>query len=298
MSRTSTSSGTSSGPVVVGVDGSRAGEHAVLWAAEEAALRHRSLTLVHAQRRIAADDLAWLASSGVSTQQVGDQLRAEAERVVQRARELATDRSPGLTVETVIAEVDPRTLLLEAGSTADLTVVGTRGHGRVASLLLGSVSSALVRHSSRPVAVVRPQQDHGRGVLVGADGSEESLGLVEHAFREASLRRLPLTVVHCLWDGLLAQVRWTTVSETDPVAEDARLALAESVAGMGEKFPDVQMSVLVTRGAVDACLVDLSARYDLLLIGRPVRPLLLRLTMSGLTLPVVEHAHSPVLVVP
>lgn len=270
----------------------------MLWAAEEAALRHRSLTLVHAQRRIAADDLAWLASAGVSTQQVGDQLRAEAERVVQRARELATDRSPGLTVETVIAEVDPRTLLLEAGSTADLTVVGTRGHGRVASLLLGSVSSALVRHSSRPVAVVRPQQDHGRGVLVGADGSEESLGLVEHAFREASLRRLPLTVVHCLWDGLLAQVRWTTVSETDPVAEDARLALAESVAGMGEKFPDVQMSVLVTRGAVDACLVDLSARYDLLLIGRPVRPLLLRLTMSGLTLPVVEHAHSPVLVVP
>jgi nucleotide-binding universal stress UspA family protein len=298
MSSTSTSSGTSSGPVVVGVDGSPAGEHAVLWAAEEAALRHRSLTLVHAQRRIAADDLAWLASAGVSTQQVGDQLRAEAERVVQRARELATDRSPGLTVETVIAEVDPRTLLLEAGSTADLTVVGTRGHGRVASLLLGSVSSALVRHSSRPVAVVRPQQDHGRGVLVGADGSEESLKLVEHAFREASLRRLPLTVVHCLWDGLLAQVRWTTVSETDPVAEDARLALAESVAGMGEKFPDVQMSVLVTRGAVDACLVDLSARYDLLLIGRPVRPLLLRLTMSGLTLPVVEHAHSPVLVVP
>jgi nucleotide-binding universal stress UspA family protein len=44
--------------------------------------------------------------------------------------------------------------------------------------------------------------------------------------------------------------------------------------------------------------VDLSARYDLLLVGRPHRPLLLRLTMSGLTVPVVEHAHSPVLVVP
>jgi nucleotide-binding universal stress UspA family protein len=298
MTTTSTSSGSSSGPIVVGVDGSPAGEHAVLWAAEEAALRHRSLTLVHAQRRIAADDLAWLASAGVSTQQVGDQLRSDAERVVARARELACDRSPGLPVETVIADVDARTLLLEVGSTADLTVVGTRGHGRVASLLLGSVSSALVRHSSRPVAVVRPLQDRGRGVLVGADGSEESLELVEHAFREASLRRLPLTVVHCLWDGMLAQVRWIPVSETDPVAEEARVAVAESVAGMGEKFPDVRMEVMVTRGAVDACLVDLSSRYDLLLIGRPVRPLLLRLTTSGLTVPVVEHAHSPVLVVP
>jgi nucleotide-binding universal stress UspA family protein len=67
---------------------------------------------------------------------------------------------------------------------------------------------------------------------------------------------------------------------------------------MAEKFPDVRMKVEVTRGAVDACLVDLSARYDLLLIGRPVRPLLLRLTTSGLTTPVAEHAHCPVLVVP
>jgi nucleotide-binding universal stress UspA family protein len=67
---------------------------------------------------------------------------------------------------------------------------------------------------------------------------------------------------------------------------------------MGEKFPDVELEVLVTRGAIDACLVDLSARYDLLVIGRPRRPLLQRLTMSGLTTPVAEAAHSPVLVVP
>jgi nucleotide-binding universal stress UspA family protein len=67
---------------------------------------------------------------------------------------------------------------------------------------------------------------------------------------------------------------------------------------MGEKFPDVDAQVHVTRGAIDACLVDLSAQYDLLVIGRPARPLLRRLTLSGLTLPVVEHAQSPVLVVP
>ena len=67
---------------------------------------------------------------------------------------------------------------------------------------------------------------------------------------------------------------------------------------MGEKFPDVDAQVHVTRGAIDACLVDLSAQYDLLVIGRPKRPLLLRLTLSSLTTPVAESAHSPVLVVP
>jgi nucleotide-binding universal stress UspA family protein len=286
------------GDIVVGVDGSPSSEHAVSWAAEEAGLRHRGLTLVHAQRRIAADELAWLATVGIPSRQVSEQVRNDAEAVVERARALAADRAPGLQIDTLIADQDARSLLLDAGSGAELTVVGTRGHGRVAGLLLGSVSSALVRHNQRPVAVVRPGTERGRGVLVGADGSEESVELVEQAYREASLHHAPLTIVHCLWDGMLAQVRWTTVSETDPVADEARLRISESMAGMDEKFPDVSTEVLVTRGAIDACLVDLSARYDLLVIGRPVRPLLLRLTMSSLTTPVVEHAHSPVLVLP
>jgi nucleotide-binding universal stress UspA family protein len=183
--RDMTSKSNANGSIAVGVDGSPASEHAVLWAAEEAALRHRSLVLVHAQKRIGADELAWLATAGVPTQRVKDQLHLEAERVVERAHTLATDRSPGVPIETVIADTDARTLLLDVGSTADLTVVGTRGHGRVVSLLLGSVSAALVRHSRRPVAVIRARREYGHGVLIGADGSDESVELVEQAYREA-----------------------------------------------------------------------------------------------------------------
>jgi nucleotide-binding universal stress UspA family protein len=293
-----TPQGTATGSIVVGVDGSPSSEHAVMWAAEEAALSHRGLFLVHARQRIGADELAWLSTASIPMQRIDNQVQEAAEGVVERARSLAADRSPGLPIETVIADTDARSLLLDVGSTADLTVVGTRGRGRVASLLLGSVSAALVRHSHRPVAVIRARDERGHGVLVGADGSEESVELVELAYREASLRGMPLTVVHCLWDGLMAQARWATVDATDLEADEARARISESVAGMGEKFPDVANEVLITRGAIDACLVDLSARYDLLLIGRPIRPLVLRLTMSGLTMPVVEHAHCPVLVVP
>ena len=206
--------------------------------------------------------------------------------------------APTRRIETVVRAQDPRSLLLEWGASAAMTVVGTRGHGHVVGLLLGSVSGALVRHAETPVAVVRPRTERGRGVLVASDGSEESLEVVEHAYREASLHHVGLTVVHCLWDGLVSLARWTAVSETDPAGEEGRLRVAESVAGMAEKFPDVGMSVEVTRGAIDACLVDLSARHELLVIGRPPRPLLQRLTVSSLTTPVAEYAHSPVLVVP
>jgi len=221
----------------------------------------------------------------------------DAERILERARSMAAEVSPDITIETALSYGDARRHLLDLAPTAAMVVVGTRGHGPVAGLLLGSVSGALVRHADGPVVVVRPAPGDG-GVLVAADGSEESLALVEHAYREASLHQTPLTVVHCLWDAPMARTRWATVVEDDPAAEEARLGISEAVAGMGEKYPDVELRVLVTRGAVDACLVDLSAHYDLLVIGRPTRPLLLRLTTSGLTTPVAEHAHGPVLVVP
>jgi nucleotide-binding universal stress UspA family protein len=295
---TTTSPTTPSGTIIVGVDGSSSSEHAVLWAAEEARLQRRGLTLVHAQKKISGNELAWLASAGIPPHQVDEEIRGDVDRLIERAHALAAERCPDTSIDTVVDVQDPRSLLLDLAATASMTVVGTRGHGRVASLLLGSVSGALVRHATRPVAVVRPRPEAGRGVLIGADGSEESLELVEHAYREASLHQTPLTLVHCLWDGLVAQARWTSVSETDPEGQEARLRIAESVAGMGEKFPDVPVTVRVARGAIDACLVDLSAEYDLLVIGRPPRPLLMRLTLSGLTTPVVEHAHAPVLVVP
>lgn len=287
-----------SGNIVVGVDGSPGSEHAVLWAVEEAGAQRRGLTIVHTQKQVSANELAWLGTAGIPPQQLNAEMAQEAERVLDRARALATDHRPEVPIETLLGYGDARKHLLELATSAPMVVVGTRGHGPVAGLLLGSVSGALIRHAETPVAVVRPKATSGRGILIASDGSEESLELVEQAYREASWHQAPLTVVHCLWDGLKSQERWTSVSDDDPEGDEARLRIAESVAGMREKFPDVTMRVELTRGAVDACLVDLSAQYDLLVIGRPDRPLLVRLTISSLTTPVAEHAHCPVLVVP
>jgi nucleotide-binding universal stress UspA family protein len=293
-----THSPSNTGSIVVGVDSSAASEHAVLWAADEARLQHRALVVVHAQATMSTNQLAALGSAGIAPHQLESELGARATEIVERARSLASDRMRDGHVEAVVSRADPRSLLLELSSTAAMTVVGTRGHGPVAGLLLGSVSGALVRHATTPVAVVRAVQADARGVLIAVDGTDASAGPLEYAYAEASVHGLPLTVLHCHPDALGASMRWSEIDPSDPAGEDARVRVSESIAGMGEKFPEVDVQVVITQGAVDACLVDLSARYDLLVIGRPPSSLGQRLLLGGITTAVAEHAHSPVLVIP
>ncbi|HEX3297394.1 MAG TPA: universal stress protein [Nocardioides sp.] len=293
----STNTDTRTGAIVVGVDGSPLGEHAVLWAAEEARLQNRSLLLVHAIEPISANQLAWLSSAGIPPHQVNREAQDVAARVIERARTLADDRRPAERVETEIRLGDPRRVLLDHAERAPLVVVGTRGHGRVAGLLLGSVSGAVLRHATCPVAVVRPGPAESRGVLLGVDLSLAALPAVEVAFEQASQRGLPLTVVHCLWDTLIGRDAWAHVDPSDPDADEARRLVAETLAGAQEKYPDVAVRVELTRGAIEDCLVHLSQLHELLVIGRSAGRLR-HLTWGAHATTIAEHAHSPVLVVP
>ena len=284
------------GAIVVGVDGSPLGEHAVLWAAEEAQLQRRGLTLVHAVKPMSTTTLGMLASAGIPPQQVNREANDHAMHVIERAHALAIDRFPTGHIETLVHLGDPRRILLELSDQASLTVVGTRGHGLAAGLMLGSVSGAVVRHASGPVAVVRPVPPEGRGVTLGVDGSEASLLPVELAFEQAAQRAVPLTVVHCLWDVLVRPGTWAYVTPTDPECEEARVRIAEALAGTREKFPDVEVDTLVTRGAAADCLVDLSQRCELMVIGRSGGWWSRGLAGGALTTVIAEHAHSPVIV--
>jgi nucleotide-binding universal stress UspA family protein len=143
--------------IVVGIDGSDGSKHALAWAAKEARLRNASVTLVEAwQLPVAAyGGMGW---SGIGTELLED-LRKEAE---QRLDELCTEFSAeleGLTVERKVVESAAAQALVEAADGADLLVVGTRGHGGFAGLLLGSVSQQCAHHSPCPVVIIPPVQD-------------------------------------------------------------------------------------------------------------------------------------------
>jgi nucleotide-binding universal stress UspA family protein len=263
-----------SASIVAAVDGSVHAERALRWAAEQALLEGRRL-------------VALTAGEG-------------AESVVREAVALAQRLYPRLSVEGRSRSGDPRHVLIELSREAQLLVLGSHGRGPLKTLFLGSVSAAVSAHAACPVVVCRP--DHsGRGVLVGADGSPESIPVVEFAYRQASLRQWPLTVMHCFWDAVVIEraIRYDrnwTLDDAD--VEDLRAVLAESVAGLGTRYPDVQVTLTLKHGLVDEALASSEEPWDLIVVGRHPMTTVTRVFTGSIASAVLERAHSPVAVVP
>jgi len=286
--------------IVVAVDGSDDADRAVHWAAEQAFLERRPLTVV---TTIHSPDVPASAWGGLGAVYAYDpeQLLAGGRAVAQEAAEVALHLHPGLDVTTVARIGDPRHLLVEISRDVHLIVLGSRGRGAFRSKLLGSVSAAVSRDAGCPVAVCRPRgrQEQSRlGILVGADGTPESLPVIEFAFQQASLTNLPLTVVHAVWDEVGAVHGPVMVSPREAGLDQYRVLLGESVAGISSKFPEVPLDLRLARGMAEDCLSDSSARWDLIVVGRHPVDSLLRLVTGAVATSVVERSHTTVAVVP
>ncbi|MGV9851186.1 universal stress protein [Streptomyces sp. NPDC003442] len=189
-------------PVVVGVDGSVAASDALDWAAEMAGRRGLPLRVVHAS--------LWERYEGYIPGTAADRPaeRLHSEAVLATAAERAGRRVPALKVMTDLAADDAVTALLRAGKSAEALVVGSRGRGEFASLLLGSVGLGIAARAQCPVVVVRGRPENVRGgmnrVVVGIaererPGEQEPAppsAAVAFALREARLRGGELEAVH------------------------------------------------------------------------------------------------------
>jgi nucleotide-binding universal stress UspA family protein len=139
------------GPVVVGVDGSSTSARALDFAAEEAALRAADLVAVH----------TWLTPPLVGP--VGTMplaydpllMAVDEHRVLAEALAGTADRYPDVPIREVAVPGSAARVLRDWSRSAQLLVVGSRGHGGFAGLLLGSVGQHLIHHAACPVAVVR-----------------------------------------------------------------------------------------------------------------------------------------------
>ena len=285
------------GSVVVGVDGSSTSDRAVDWAAEQARLESRDLTLVHATGTAGTATLLWMDQAGVDSVAAVAAVRQEAERLLQATADRLADVVPEVTVRGVVAELDPREALRELTSQAALLVVGSRGRGPVASLLLGSVAHAVTRDPACPVVVVRPEGGHAarEGVLVGVDEAGTSTHALDFAYRLAAARRLPLRVVHCIFD-----VRAPTgdVGPGEAGYDAERLLLAETVSGMAEQHPDVRVTTVLTRGLVDRTLVRLGEAAEVVVVGAHHRGPVAGIVHGRTAATVTEHSTGIVVVVP
>ena len=133
--------------IVVGVDGSDNANAAVRWAAHEAALRGASLTVLHVWQLLTVP-------LGYVTEDALDAIAAGAQQVLNAAVEEARTEAPEIEVEGKLVQGSPPATMLAEAKGAAMLVVGRRGHGGFAGLLLGSVSNQMVHHPPCPVVVV------------------------------------------------------------------------------------------------------------------------------------------------
>lgn len=136
----------SKAPVVVGVDGSPASEKAVALAFEEASLRGVDLVAVHAWSDAGVFEFPF---ADWSTQQ------AMGEETLSERLAGWQERYPDVLVRRIVVADKPAHQLLEQAESAQLLVVGSRGRGGFAGMLLGSVSTAVINAARMPVLVVR-----------------------------------------------------------------------------------------------------------------------------------------------
>lgn len=278
-----------SGLVVVGVDGRRSSQDAVVWAARAAAARDAELRIVHAVGYAAI--AAWSADMGETLERAGEMLLAEE---AERARAAA----PDLTVTTEIAHEMVGRALAKQAAEADLLVVGTHRLSLAERLFTGSLAYQAVAGSPCPVAVVPrlPAEDATR-VVVGVDGSEDSRHAVATAAAEAERIGGRLEVVHA-WEHPSVYVRVEYLpSAVDPsYQENARVVLAQSVAGLAQSHPDLQVEQVLVQDQPATALLDRAEGAALLVVGSRGLHGIERMLLGSVSHSVVLHAQCPVLV--
>lgn len=141
--------------IVVGVDGSEGARAALEYATREAALRRAQLRVVYAWQ------ISPVVYSSGYAPDLDEGFNEAAETLACEAIAAVKELDGTVECEGEAVEGQPALVLLREARDADLIVVGNRGHGGFASLLLGSVSHQVVQHAHCPVTVVPGKNDDG-----------------------------------------------------------------------------------------------------------------------------------------
>jgi len=261
-------------PLVAATDGSEESLRAVEWAVREAVLRGVSLRIVSAVQVPGMIGLQVRADRAF----VADLIREESDQAFGAAAARAAEVAPGLQVDTVPLSGPPAQAVTESGSGASMLVLGARGTGAFGWMALGSVSRYAAAHASCPVVVFR--------------------GQIAAVHRQVGIGKASLMAMHAVHLPGISRA-WSPSWALDLAAVEAEAVrqLAGLLETWRKNYPDVPVSQAVVRDHPGRVLVGLSARADLVVIGRHAgRP--------GLPGPgsvrhaVLNQALGPVAVVP
>ncbi|GAA3455153.1 universal stress protein [Dactylosporangium matsuzakiense] len=271
--------------IVVGFDGSPEAGAALDWAVDEAERTGCRLHIVHAYQ------VGWpIGYFDQPTAPAVEHTRRRADQVVAAAVAAVRARRPGLPVTgTAVHDAPAPALILTGTPHTRLIVVGNRGAGGVAGLLLGSVSRQVASHSYVPVAVVRGRATAGP-VVVGTDGSPAADAALESAFAAAEARHAPLVAVRAYVPPA------TQPAAIDGLEATERAALDASLQGWRDKYPGVAVTASLGVGSPGPMLINRSRGAQLLVVGSRGRGVLTALLLGSTGHQLMQHAACPVIV--
>jgi nucleotide-binding universal stress UspA family protein len=285
--------------VVIGYDGSEPSRDALAWGLAEAATRGLPATLVHAVvPPVPTSALGYAVPVDLD---LVDRLQEGAGEVLRDAASQAGAAHPDVDVRTEVAIGNPSSVLIEASRTADLVVLGSRGHGGFRGLLLGSVGVQVASHAVCPAVVVRGAAPAGAtDVVVGVDGSPLSRAALRFGYDYASRHGLRLVALHAweppAYDLLAAPVGPPPVSLAD-ISDDELRVTAEAMAGFGADYPDVTVEERLVQAPAPRALVEAGDAAALLVLGSHGRGEFLGALLGSASQAVLHRATGPVAVV-
>lgn len=283
-------------PVVVGYDGSPASRTALHWAAIAATGEGVALRVVE------VFELVIMSRPSPGTVVPLDALRVARQQGLDAVVEDLRLHHPGLEVTGELMTGSPAAALIGESEHARMLVLGTRGMGALAGLIVGSVTIQVSAHAQCPVVVVPAQTPEPTArplIVVGVDGSKASAQAIDFAFAQATARAGRVLAVHA-WSSPVTTFEGAPSPLTfDPaeIEESARLLVAESLAGARADNPDVEVEVRLVMGRPDKTLLDAGERADLIVVGSRGLGGFAGLLLGSVAHAVLHHAHRPVAVV-
>ncbi|MFF2029111.1 universal stress protein [Arthrobacter sp. NPDC058192] len=275
--------------IVVGINGSARSDAALAWALRRAARDKLPVIVVHA-----VDD-RWVTPDF----QYHEIIREAGMDLLRQAQASARDQAPDVEVDIQLGHGSGGSVLREVSKQAALVVVGGHDKYWLDGGPMTDRALQVVSASECPVAVIAEVPAAGAaGVVVGVDGSRESMQAVAVAAAEADLGGDELTAVL----GFRSPARWLEKQRPSSglaasIFEENRIVLAESVAGLGQKYPDLVVHQrLETNTEPAKALVGIAAGARLLVIGSHGRGGFSRTVLGSTAHAVLMNVPCPTLV--
>lgn len=284
------------GTWVVGLDGSDCSTNALEWAAANVAGRASDIELVTAwQTPFVA---AYPVSSPVAMTIDDAELRHAAEHnVAATASDLAARLD--LPVTALVGHGGPAQVLIEASASADTLVVGSRGRGGFARLLLGSTSTQCATHASAPTIVVPGDAPPQRAetILVGCDGSPNSVDALRWAIDFASPGGT--VVVAWVWDTTPLAVGADAFffPDASDLAAERFHHLVDTVTAQA-RANEVTLVREFIRGTPRSALASRAETVDVVAVGARGHGAIGAALLGSVSTWLLHHVHRPVAIVP